>query len=773
MPIHNLFKFLAIASSLAIASCGGSDSAPAASTSLSGTAAAGAAIIGQVTVKGSMGNTKSALIEADGTYEVDVTGLTAPYRLRAEGTVGGRTYKLHSYAEEADVGGNVNITPFTDLIIANAAGQIAESYFDSSTPMNLDPVEIDAQEDALQAKLQDVFSALGVDAAIDLLNTTFSADHSGLDAALDVVSVEVDSNTNIATITNLIENTSVQDSVTDATDNTAVLTVTDPTGLTDAVSDTQQINNIFVELTAAFANGLPTAASLENYFTATFLEVDQTRDQLLTELTTDPNEIGLEFTNVSIDDLTDTTATATFYTADDGQIDGPGDPIIWQVIKDPTAGWQLHGDQTIVDYWFSYHCNDNDGTDNFTAGGCGINIGVNDNDFSNNGTLNDAPIASATASIIDGSDGTTVKGVVHLGTPSNLNGGTAGELQIYNAGVGYQGDYKGFGSTIADIEASTFAVGDILRFELYTEELDLSNTNAPVIELNATSVSSFDRPILFVPETSGRYPVATAATLSAMSAFELDDNLTVAWTPAAGTYNDEVLVRISDNQFNSLEIWAETTGSNTDSLTVSSTELSSSAANSAGLDPQATSYELRIRIYTQDEITGNTHSTDYAVQIGGPGVPTPTLACDYNSGWNDIADEPLVFNSYTDFEEVLTACGGANTLTTNDVIGTWTETWVEGNITFVETLVFNQDGTVNFTETENGVLVETLVVDWSLSNNLVTLSSSTLGFLDIWAITPQGQKIYTEESGWSVSPNLATLDDTDEGEIWTGGYVKQ
>ena len=148
---------------------GGGGGTPAAPTTLSGTAAAGAALIGTVTVKGALGNTKSALIEADGTYDVDVTGLTAPYRLRAQGTVGGRTYKLHSYAVAADVGGNVNITPFTDLIVANAAQQIAESFFDSSTTTELDPAVVEAQEDALQAKLQDVFTAVGVDAAINLL----------------------------------------------------------------------------------------------------------------------------------------------------------------------------------------------------------------------------------------------------------------------------------------------------------------------------------------------------------------------------------------------------------------------------------------------------------------------------------------------------------------------------------------------------------------------------------------------------------------------------
>ena len=73
---------------------GGSSTPVAPPDMLSGTAAAGAAIIGQVTVKGSAGNTTSTLIEANGNYNVDVSGLTAPYILRAEGTVGGKAYTL-------------------------------------------------------------------------------------------------------------------------------------------------------------------------------------------------------------------------------------------------------------------------------------------------------------------------------------------------------------------------------------------------------------------------------------------------------------------------------------------------------------------------------------------------------------------------------------------------------------------------------------------------------------------------------------------------------
>ena len=123
---------------------GGSSTPVAPPDMLSGTAAAGAAIIGQVTVKGSAGNTTSTLIEANGNYNVDVSGLTAPYILRAEGTVGGKAYTLHSYAEEADIGATVNITPFTDLIVSNAAGQIASAFYDSGNFTELDPGFVDA-----------------------------------------------------------------------------------------------------------------------------------------------------------------------------------------------------------------------------------------------------------------------------------------------------------------------------------------------------------------------------------------------------------------------------------------------------------------------------------------------------------------------------------------------------------------------------------------------------------------------------------------------------
>jgi len=776
MKFNHLVLSSALISALSLTGCGGGGSSTTtgggiSTPTLSGIAAAGAPIIGTVTAKGALGNTISTLIEANGNYDVDVTGLTAPYRLRAVGTVGGRQYKLHSYAEEATAGSTVNITPFTDLIVANAAQQIAESFFDSASSTSIDPADLAAQEDALQAKLKDVFDALGVDSAINLLNSTFSADHSGIDAALDIIRIEVNSNTNIATITNLIESTSITDDVTDDTD-AGILAVNDAVILQTTATENQSIAGLFTELTASFANGVPTAASIEHLFASDFLDYDQSLNQFLTEITTDPSLVGLSFTNVSIADLTDTTATVTFYVTFAGVLDL--EPEIWFAVKDATNGWQMRGDQIPADYWFDFHCNDGSGTGN-GAGACGVNTFIEDNDFTNNGTINDAAFASATASILD-SNG-AVKGIIHLGTPSIQNGGEAGGINIYNAGgVGFQGDWKAFGNTIADINPSIFVAGDTIKFDLYTEQLDISDTNAPAIEANATPAFTFTRPLLYAPSTTPIYPDATAATITAMSDYETGDDLTVSWTLQEGTRSDEVLVMISDSNYERVEIWTETFAETDNSITVAGSELSTS-----GLDQNAATYELRVRIYAEDEATGQQHSRDYVADIPGPAAPvTPpgggggtSLSCTTSSEWDDINDQPATFYSFTDFETVLTDCGNlVLAITDASIIGTWVDSYTDVDGDWVETLIFDANGTVTFTETLDGILDDSGSATWSVSSNRTTITDGS-NFKEIGAYLSNGtQKFYSEETNWVPASDLA-LDGTADGEIWTGNYIKQ
>ena len=140
--------------SIVIVACGGGGggSTPA-STTITGTAAAGAPIVGTVTIKDSStpAKDKFVTIAADGKYTIDVSGLTAPFMLRADGAVGGRTYSLYSAAASADVNGTINITPLTDLIVANIAGQIAGSYYASGNFSTFTPAALNAAEAALQA----------------------------------------------------------------------------------------------------------------------------------------------------------------------------------------------------------------------------------------------------------------------------------------------------------------------------------------------------------------------------------------------------------------------------------------------------------------------------------------------------------------------------------------------------------------------------------------------------------------------------------------------
>lgn len=91
------------------------------SSILKGTAATGKAIIGIVHIKDSLGVIKQADLDAKGNYEIDLAGMTGPFILRAEGRVGTTEVTVHSMATTADLGGNINVTPITDLIVANLA----------------------------------------------------------------------------------------------------------------------------------------------------------------------------------------------------------------------------------------------------------------------------------------------------------------------------------------------------------------------------------------------------------------------------------------------------------------------------------------------------------------------------------------------------------------------------------------------------------------------------------------------------------------------------
>lgn len=153
----------------ACSSGGGGGTPPAASVTISGTAAAGAPVVGVVEVRDSSANTQPVRgpipIEANGHYSVDVTGLTAPFAFLASGTVGGKTVSLYSAATQADVGGTINtinITPFTDLIIRNIAAGAVDAYINNGNFSSLTTTQLDAQRVALTNQLAPALTEMGL-----------------------------------------------------------------------------------------------------------------------------------------------------------------------------------------------------------------------------------------------------------------------------------------------------------------------------------------------------------------------------------------------------------------------------------------------------------------------------------------------------------------------------------------------------------------------------------------------------------------------------------
>lgn len=163
-----------LAASLMLAACGGGSSASTADT-LSGVAAVGVPIVGgHVNVACAGGSALSATTDSSGAWQVTISGQTLPCALEVSGgTVGGSANgtPYHSIALSFDT---VNITPLTDLVVANLAGKAPAVWFAGINAAALNSTN----SAAVSAALQKVIAALGLGASLngaDPLTARFSA----------------------------------------------------------------------------------------------------------------------------------------------------------------------------------------------------------------------------------------------------------------------------------------------------------------------------------------------------------------------------------------------------------------------------------------------------------------------------------------------------------------------------------------------------------------------------------------------------------------------
>ena len=158
-----------------VSGCGDGGGDSTSSNTLSGTAATGAAMQGKVRVRGQQQLITPDIadnINADGSFSVtledaDGNTLSPPYIIQATPRGGGSGETLYSAATTT---GQVNVTPLTNIILANAVGGPPEAAFAAPPDSS---VLTSAALDQAEASLE---SLLGIsDQGIDLMRGSFKA----------------------------------------------------------------------------------------------------------------------------------------------------------------------------------------------------------------------------------------------------------------------------------------------------------------------------------------------------------------------------------------------------------------------------------------------------------------------------------------------------------------------------------------------------------------------------------------------------------------------
>lgn len=172
---------------------------PPPSITMSGTAATGAPLAGgtlRVIDRAGVTRSLSAPIGADGRYTIDVTGMSAPLLLVAEGRVGESTAQMYAIEPTGSSSSpfTVNVTPLTTAVAAlvaqnnNPAGLTQPSALAAVTGAQVSQVV-----GALNTALAPLYAAAGITNASSFspMSTPFAVSQPGQDRLLDAVKINV------------------------------------------------------------------------------------------------------------------------------------------------------------------------------------------------------------------------------------------------------------------------------------------------------------------------------------------------------------------------------------------------------------------------------------------------------------------------------------------------------------------------------------------------------------------------------------------------------
>lgn len=355
--MHKKSVLAVLTCSVLMAACGGgggSSPAPTSTTTISGTAATGAAMAGAaITVKDVNGLTRTATSASNGSYSVNVAGLTAPLLIKA--TLGGASN--YSIALPSDINGRINITPLTSLIAANAIGANPDGIFAAYGATQA--ASITTNSTAATAAAQLLAAALGVN--VDPLRANFSADHSGLDAVLDVINVEFNGNT--ATISDALGNTILTDDFTSVTDIDAADIQAKQTTLDNLAESVAEFPSVLTGLQTWISSMTSQCGNVANYkssncsnlYTSTgFLHAGDTTQWDFFDDNGDgqPDEPGISvtFSNLVILERISSTEYRIQFKETGAWGDSAAEALILEGIAKKnasTGNWQFSGDQQL------------------------------------------------------------------------------------------------------------------------------------------------------------------------------------------------------------------------------------------------------------------------------------------------------------------------------------------------------------------------------------------------------------------------------------------
>lgn len=161
-------------------------------TRVTGVAASGAPIYGEITVLDSLGDTQKYTAIEGGAFKFEKSSIETPAIVRAVGAAGGGSHELYSIILKShqEIGVS-NITPFTNLLISKItqkpASEVYSGFDKYKDELNLD--KLDSAQQELKLVLKPLLDGANISDDFDLVSSEFEANYQDIDAILDLVDI--------------------------------------------------------------------------------------------------------------------------------------------------------------------------------------------------------------------------------------------------------------------------------------------------------------------------------------------------------------------------------------------------------------------------------------------------------------------------------------------------------------------------------------------------------------------------------------------------------